>query len=150
MTTVDTDVLACLEREVTVLLRHAERARLGAAERANSSLDRSGYLLLLQLSELGTVGVTALAQRLALDASTITRQIARLVDAGLVTREPDSEDRRAVRHRLTPAGRRDLRTLRRARRELFAELLHDWTDDERAQFANLLVRFNDALTSHER
>lgn len=147
---VDEDVLASLEREVTVLLRRAERVRLGAAERAGSSLDRSGYLLLLQLSELGPVGVTALAQHLALDASTITRQVARLVESGLVIREPDQEDRRAVRHRLTPAGRRELRTLRRARRELFAELLEDWSEEERAQFSRLLLRFNEALSRHDR
>ncbi len=144
----DEDVLAQLEREVTVLLRRAERVRLGAAERAGSNLDRSGYLLLLQLSEMGAVGVTALAQRLALDASTITRQIARLVDTGLVLREPDEEDRRAVRHRLTPAGRRELANLRKARRDLFSELLEDWSEEDRERFARLLVRFNDSLSRH--
>ena len=144
----DEDVLAQLEREVTVLLRRAERVRLGAAERAGSSLDRSGYLLLLQLSEMGAVGVTALAQRLALDASTITRQIARLVDTGLVLREPDEEDRRAVRHRLTPAGRRELANLRQARRDLFSELLEDWSEEDRERFSRLLVRFNDSLSRH--
>lgn len=146
----DEDVLALLEREVTVLLRRAERVRLGAAERAGSSLDRSGYLLLLVLSEMGPVGVTALAQRLALDASTITRQIARLVETGLVIREPDPDDRRAVRHRLTPSGRRELGHLRDARRQLFSELLDDWSDDDRERFARLLVRFNEALSRHER
>jgi DNA-binding MarR family transcriptional regulator len=68
------------------------------------------YLLLLMikgapdLSERSTV--TELAERLSLAQSSITELVARAETAGLVGREPSSDDARVVYLRLTPEGER--------------------------------------------
>ncbi len=74
-------------------------------------LDRMGitypqFLVLLSLSEADeglTIG--AIAERLALEPSTITPLAKRMEAAGLVTRLRNPEDERQVRVRLTEAGR---------------------------------------------
>lgn len=52
----------------------------------------------LRLGELG--------RRLGIAPSTLSRNLDRLVDRGLVDRRPDPDDRRALRAELTNAGRR--------------------------------------------
>ena len=73
-----------------------------------SGLTPQWHLLLLQikgapdLSERATV--TELADRLQLAQSSVTELVARVEQAGLVRREPSSEDGRVVYLRLTKAG----------------------------------------------
>jgi DNA-binding MarR family transcriptional regulator len=52
----------------------------------------------------GPLRISALGRRLWITPSTLTRNLARLEDAGLVAREADTADARAARVRLTPAG----------------------------------------------
>ncbi len=61
-----------------------------------------------------------LARRLGITPSTLTRNLARLEDDGMLTRDADPEDGRAARVRLSPAG--DRAAARVERQELaFAE-----------------------------
>ena len=48
------------------------------------------------------------AVALAISAPSLTRQLTKLEDRGLVVRSPDTQDRRKVLVELTPAGRRTL------------------------------------------
>jgi DNA-binding MarR family transcriptional regulator len=92
------------------------------------------YLLLLMikgapdLSERSTV--TELAERLSLAQSSITELVARAEAAGLVRREPSSDDARVVHLSLTPEGERrfanafrSLEAERDALREAIADLV---------------------------
>ncbi|WP_312490261.1 MarR family transcriptional regulator [Sphingomonas sp.] len=63
------------------------------------------YLALHVLWEQDGRTIGAIAQRLALESSTVTPLVKRLEASGLVTRERDSHDERQVRVTLTPAGR---------------------------------------------
>ncbi|MBB5711185.1 MarR family transcriptional regulator [Sphingomonas xinjiangensis] len=72
-------------------------------------LDRLGitypqYLVLHALWEQDGRTVGAIAQRLALESSTITPLVKRLEVAGFVTRERNPDDERQVRVRLTGRG----------------------------------------------
>jgi len=76
------------------------------------TLDRLGitypqFLVLQAINEAGEEGrsIGALAERLALEPSTITPLAKRLEAAGLVTRTRHPEDERQVRVRLTDLGR---------------------------------------------
>lgn len=60
--------------------------------------------LLASLSRRHGIGIGALAQRLSSDASTISRLLRPLEQAGLLIIEPDPEDGRARLVRLTDAG----------------------------------------------
>jgi DNA-binding MarR family transcriptional regulator len=64
---------------------------------------------LLTTLEQGSRMMGDLATELLCDASNVTQLVGRLEDRGLVTREPDPDDRRARRVSITTAGRRQRR-----------------------------------------
>src|SRR4051812_37357119 len=83
--------------------------RLGA--RAKSMLNTeshgaefSALMLLFPLRHLGPLRVTDLAEVKKADPSTVSRQVAQLVKAGLARREADPEDGRASRVAVTDTG----------------------------------------------
>jgi DNA-binding MarR family transcriptional regulator len=148
MTTVgDTGLLDTLQHEVAVFARRAEQTRLGGVGQVRNSMDRAAYLLLNRLDKEGPMGVKALAASMGIDSSTVTRQVAPLVDTGLVKRTSHPEDGRAVVLQLSPRGQSRLEEVRSSRRQLMAELTHDWAPEEREEFCTLLTRFNTALSS---
>lgn len=63
------------------------------------------YLVLSALWEADNQTITAIADRLSLEPSTITPLVKRLEQAELVARHRDSEDERQVQVRLTPRGK---------------------------------------------
>src|SRR2546423_3583093 len=134
------DPLDVMDREVVHFVRLAETVRLGAAEAVGSTLDRSAYLLLLTVADERGMTATRLAEALHLDISTITRQVAPLLSAGLLDRVAGPG--KGAMLRVTPAGAREVRRVRKARQALMAELTADWTEAEREAFAGLLQRFN--------
>jgi DNA-binding MarR family transcriptional regulator len=123
---------AALVAEFRVALRRfGNEAERVARENA---LTPRRYLLLLMikgapdLSERSTV--TELAERLSLAQSSITELVARAEAAGLVRREPSSDDARVVHLSLTPEGERrfanafrSLEAERDALREAIADLV---------------------------
>lgn len=148
MTTVgDSGLLDTLQHEVAVFARRAEQTRLGGVGQVRNSMDRAAYLLLNRLDNEGPMGVKALAASMGIDSSTVTRQVAPLVDAGLVKRTSHPEDGRAVVLQLSPRGNTRLAEVRASRRQLMAELTEEWTPAERESFCDLLSRFNTALSA---
>lgn len=147
MTTVgDPGLLEKLQHEVALFARRAEQTRLGGVGQLRNSMDRAVYLLLNRLDSKGPMGVKALAASMGIDSSTVTRQVAPLVDTGLVKRTSHPEDGRAVVLHLSPRGRSRLEDVRSSRRQLMAELTEDWELGEREAFCALLSRFNSALS----
>ncbi|OLT55323.1 hypothetical protein BJF88_06745 [Cellulosimicrobium sp. CUA-896] len=147
------DAVATVELEVAHLLRRAERTRTTGERgdpRPDGSLDRSGYLLLQALRIHGPQHVTALAERLGLDGSTVTRQVVALERAGHVTRARDPLDGRAVVVEPTSAGLDQLDRHRTARSAVYADVLDGWSPLDRALLAELLARLNDDLDDYRR
>lgn len=150
MTTVgDTPLLESLQHEVALFARRAEQTRLGGVGQIRNSMDRAAYLLLHRLDKEGPMGVKALASSMGIDSSTVTRQVAPLVDTGLVKRTSHPEDGRAVVLQLSPRGAARLEEVRTSRRLLMAELTQDWAPGERETFCALLQRFNQALSDRQ-
>ncbi|WP_251150444.1 MarR family transcriptional regulator [Cellulosimicrobium sp. Marseille-Q4280] len=150
------DVVAAIELEVAQLLRRAERtsasgspgtARGGAR---TGTLDRSGYLLLQTLATHGPQNVNALAARLGLDASTVTRQVVALDRADHVRRVRDPHDGRAVLVEPTPEGLDELARHRATRAALYADVLGGWSRLDRSLLAELLARLNADLDDFRR
>jgi DNA-binding MarR family transcriptional regulator len=113
---------------------------------AGVRLDRAGSSLLYQLYVGGdSLRVTDLAELLGVDTPTVTRKIQQLEREQLVSRHADPDDRRATRIDLTPAGKRTLERVLKARREWFDRLVDGWDDDELTAFASLLGRFSSAM-----
>jgi DNA-binding MarR family transcriptional regulator len=139
------ELLESLQHQVALFARRAEQTRLAGIGKARNSMDRAAYLLLNRLDQEGPMGVKALAEAMGIDSSTVTRQVAPLVDTGLVKRTSHPEDGRAVVLALSPRGRGRLDDVRNSRRRLMAHVTDEWTTEEREVFTALLSRFNAAL-----
>lgn len=108
-------------------------------------IDQTSFMLLSVLSECGPLRSALLASRVHSDPSTISRQVAHLVQQGRVERTADPGDGRASLLAVTDAGRADLAEARRARERLLATAVSGWSDRDRRQLAALLDRLADDL-----
>ena len=85
-----------------------------------------------------------IANRLHLPPPSVSHLLAELEAAGWLVREPDPEDRRRQRLRLTQEGRARLETARRCLESASAALLERLTPEEREELSNLLDRLEEA------
>ncbi|GGQ78064.1 MarR family winged helix-turn-helix transcriptional regulator [Couchioplanes azureus] len=129
--------------------------RLGA--RAKSMLDTgdlgaefSALMLLFPLCRQGPLRVTELAEVKGADPSTISRQAAQLVKAGLARREADPADGRASRVAVTDAGLSACQRLHEARHALISETLSGWPAERVSAFAGLFEEFNSSVEARLR
>ena len=135
------EALQTVARSITQVRVHERLLRL-----AGVRLDRAGATLLFKLSAKGeSLRVTDLAEMLGVDTPTVTRKVQQLERDGMVVRQSDPDDRRASRIGLTPAGRRTIERVRRARRAWLDRLLQGWDDDDLSDLADLLSRFAENL-----
>ncbi|SHN47782.1 MarR family winged helix-turn-helix transcriptional regulator [Cryptosporangium aurantiacum] len=124
-----------LARFGRAMVRHKAQQTLSVGEAATAA-----YGLLFQLAERPQ-RAGALAEAVHADPSTVSRQVAQLVDRGLVERQPDPADGRACVLVPTSAGREAIDVLRRRRDEHLATVLCDWPADDVRQLVGLLSRF---------
>ena len=116
--------------------------------RAGVDLDRSGAALLYSLYAEGEdVRLTDLAERLGVDSPGVTRKVQQLERAGQLCRAADPGDARAMRLRLTPAGRKAIERLLRAREDWLESVLEGWSKADRRELARLLTFFAATIAS---
>lgn len=84
------------------------------------------------LASAGPLRQGALGKHLGVTASTLTRNLERLVEQGLVTRTPDPKDARASRVALTAAGRRQAARLEEQEEQFGREILERLPAERRA------------------
>ena len=113
-----------------------------AAVFGNFGLTAPSFAVLVTLARLGgeSAGVSQrrLADELRLTPGTVSVRIDRLVDEGLVTREPDPDARRNVLVSLTPKGRELFERVVPAHLANEARLVSALTDTERKLLSDLL------------
>jgi DNA-binding MarR family transcriptional regulator len=131
-----------LEREIGLLLRRSRAISARLARELHPDLDGAAYGLLALLEDAGPLRASDLVARLGLDKSTVSRQVASLVELGLVDRAADPDDGRA--QVLTPSveGSARLTRIRAARRARWESDLAGWPADDVATLAALLERLN--------
>ena len=100
-----------------------------------------GVLAAINHRERGPCHVKDLATEHALDPSTISRTVAALVRAGLVTRSADPDDGRASTLHLTDHGRSVLDSVQQHYHDRLTAALQDWSPAEIAEFTAALHRF---------
>jgi DNA-binding MarR family transcriptional regulator len=81
-----------------VITRHYDRAL------APLGVSTSAYAILARTSSEGPLPLGTLASRLAMDRTTLSRELTPLVDAGLLIARMDTEDRRRRVVAVTPKG----------------------------------------------
>jgi DNA-binding MarR family transcriptional regulator len=104
---------------------------------AGISLDRALFPLLVRIDSLGPISIVELADHAGRDHSTVSRQVAKLQDLGLATRETRLADQRVRATSITPEGRNVARALAAARERLFRRILAEWTAKDQAALARL-------------
>jgi DNA-binding MarR family transcriptional regulator len=131
-----------LEREIGLMLRRSRAISSRLSSELHPDLDGAGYGLLALLQDAGPLRASDLVVRLGLDKSTVSRQVASLVDLGLVDRAADPVDGRA--QVLTPSaeGSARLARIREARRARWENDLADWPADDVIRLGELLHRLN--------
>ena len=134
----DPGQLADLLHRLMRRLRRSQAERLAplgltpAQERALRVISRSDEPLRM----------TELADRLGIVPRSLTTVVDALEEAGLVRREIDPSNRRAILLRLTGQGTAVRDELREARRRAAEDLFAPLPDDDRELLANLLTRLD--------
>jgi DNA-binding MarR family transcriptional regulator len=123
------------------LVRLIERKQVQYQAEHPDAVERATYHLLVHLVNDGPRRAGSLAEAVHSDPSTISRQIGHLVRLGLVERTADPVDGRATLLAATEEGKRVFEENRRIRNERIAEMLAEWSADDRHVLAELLARF---------
>lgn len=113
-----------------------ERARFGGPARLR--------MLDALVAASGSLSVGEIAAAVGVDQPRASRLVQQSVELGLVAREPDPDDARRIRVRLTPEGQGLVSGFRGRRRDAVRSALEAFSDAERAEFARLLAKFADA------
>ncbi|MGC4874965.1 MarR family winged helix-turn-helix transcriptional regulator [Micromonospora sp. DT43] len=142
--------LGHIETEVALLMRFGEATRRATGTDEHRVLDRAAYVILRHLDSAGPQNVSALAARLNLDGSTVTRQVSALQRDGLIVRAPDPTDGRGTVISPTSAGLQRMAAVQAARTRLYGDMLADWSAEDRSTLATLLGRLNHALVNRNR
>jgi len=86
---------------------------------------------MLHLERHGPCNLGRVAAQLGMSAPSASRLVHRAVDAGLVERRVPDHSRREVELRLTPEGRRTLRSFRQRRRRAISRMTTRMSASER-------------------
>jgi DNA-binding MarR family transcriptional regulator len=128
--------------------RDADRMAEGLIRLWRSLVPPTAELTTPQAYALGTIVLQgplrmgALAAELGVTVPTASRTVDALAARGLVLRESDPDDARAVRVAATRAGIEDQRERRRRFTERLGALMDDLSDHERRQLAESLETLN--------
>lgn len=139
--------LVLVGRLTTAMMTFGRQSAAVASQLGKHGYDKSSMMLLNALTAGGTMRSSALAEAVHSDPSTISRQVATLVKAGLVERRADREDGRASLLAVSEEGRRLVRRQRAHRDAAYARMIAHWPDTDRVRFVELLERF---VSEHEK
>jgi DNA-binding MarR family transcriptional regulator len=137
-----------LSAQLIRLIRLINSMKVHAAAKQRHGIEFTSYVLLFQLVRSGPQRLSALAECVHVDVSTVSRQVSTLVEHGLVEKRPDDLDRRAALLAATDAGLRLFGRMRRDRNAMFNDVLDGWTPEEITTLTSLLMRFNDDFAAH--
>ena len=91
-----------------------------------------------------------LAKRIGVETPTVTRAVQRMEAADLAQREPDLEDARLVRVRLTERGRELEGVVPEIMKRVWDEALEGFSEEEKAQLRRMMERVLSNLVGDNR
>jgi DNA-binding MarR family transcriptional regulator len=128
-----------------MLLGRYQHLSQSKGRRKDSTLERSAYILLSRIRVEGPMSISELSDAFGLDASTLRRQTAAALRAGLVEYALDPEGGVARKFRITEEGGRRLDEEREGNVRSLALVLEGWSEEDIAGFADYLQRFNTSI-----
>lgn len=137
-----------IEFEMVLLNRHSIFDGPRKAD-AHKKVDRSAYVVLTRIDLDGPLSIGELSAALGLDTSTVNRQTAAMLKADLIERIPDPDGGLARKLAMTTEGAARLEYAREKTVESLGRIMAGWTDEEVADLARMLERFNRGIEALE-
>jgi DNA-binding MarR family transcriptional regulator len=110
---------------------------------AGVDLDRALFPLLARVARLGPLGIVELSELTGRDHTTVSRQVTKLENLGLVARCPSPEDGRVRAVIITDKGRVMTDALDAARQKILEGLLAEWKSEDVRHLSRLLRKIAD-------
>ncbi|WP_027214102.1 MarR family winged helix-turn-helix transcriptional regulator [Burkholderia sp. WSM2232] len=114
---------------------------------AGLTLERALFPLLVFVERKGPIGVVDLAARVGRDYTTVSRQVARLEELGLVKRRAGSADKRVREAIITPRGKSATDALDAARETMALSLFHDWSRKDLDELVRLMGKLAEGMAN---
>ena|SRR5579862_9310988 len=130
--------------DLVVLMNRPQRDQ-ALLQEAGVALDRALFPLLVGIERFGPIGIGDLAERAGRDHTTVSRQVAKLVDLGLVESRPGARDRRINEAIITKNGRELAAALHSARQRMAESIFARWSEKDFRALVRLMRRFVDDL-----
>ncbi|MGN0063224.1 MAG: MarR family winged helix-turn-helix transcriptional regulator [Nocardioides sp.] len=139
------EMLQSLEREVGVLMRRSRRVVAERAAMVHEDLTPAAYLVLTYLTTMGPLRASVLVDVFHLDKGAVSRSVHSLVDLGLITKEADPDDRRAVILHVSEVARARVREVAEVRIGVLEKVLGSWSEGDLEAFVDAFSRYNALL-----
>jgi DNA-binding MarR family transcriptional regulator len=112
---------------------------------AGISLERALFPLLVGVERIGPIPLVELADRTGRDYTTVSRQVSKLEELGLVKREENMGDRRVRKVAITPQGKAMTNRVDAARERIGRAIFDSWEPQEVEALLRLMRKFADAI-----
>ena len=119
-------------------------------ELAGLTLERALFPLLVFVERKGPIGVVDLAASAGRDYTTVSRQVARLEELGLVERRAGSADKRVRETVITQRGKAATDALDAAREKLAIELFREWSVGDFNDLVRLMQKFAQSMSGESK
>jgi DNA-binding MarR family transcriptional regulator len=131
--------------DIVSIINRPQRDEMMVRE-AGISLDRALFPLLVVIERRGPIGVVELAERIGRDYTTVSRQVAKLQNLGLVKRKSASADRRVSEATVTARGKVTTDAVDKARERLGRAIFATWDERDVEELVRLMRKFADAVS----
>ena len=112
---------------------------------AGISLERALFPLLVGVERIGPIPLVELADRTGRDYTTVSRQVSKLEELGLVKREENIGDRRVRKVAITSQGKAMTNRVDAARERIGRAIFDSWEPQEVEALLRLMRKFADAI-----
>ena len=106
-------------------------------EVVETDLSMKHLMIMLSLSIRDNSTMGELSEKLAMNLSTLTRAVDRLVEESLAIRQNDPGDRRIVRVSLSSKAKNVMDKIKKQRRELVASFMKELSPEDRIKFVSM-------------
>ncbi|MEO6513407.1 MAG: MarR family transcriptional regulator [Candidatus Saccharimonadales bacterium] len=119
------------------------------AAQAGVNLDRTSAIILqlLAMPEYEHCRLHQIAEKLGIEAPSVTRKAQLLEQVGLLKKSIDKKDARSYHLQPTKKGREVADRLREAKRSTLKTTLKNWSSEDRKAFIGLLQKFADSTAA---
>lgn len=135
-------LMAGVVDEIGSMMVEAKRTIAAAASRFDPDVPPTAFYVLRYVMKHQPCSAGDIVKAMAMDKSAVSRQVTLLREAGFVDVVPDPADGRVMTLRSTERAESRMLEVRHENRAVFRNHVEGWSDDELAEFAGWLRRFN--------